>query len=671
MSFRNVLLACVIVPFLLFCGIFVWFRGTSDLRRTTDDYEKMLVQNVNLQRVMLESYFAYIEEMCADLTSTLGHNMTQQDLDSLTKEQIGAFLTDKVKKRNELFAVGIALVPGWQTGKLDTLFLYATKEGPGRVEVLDLTGRVYTHEPWFSVPEETGRPHWDRPALYEEPGDWLFSHSVPIMVGGVFKGVITLDTKAESYMEELNRSAAYLGDGVYCALMDADGEYILHPDMDYVRNKANFFTDDLDAEGPDNQVAMARRLLVEHREGVIRGMTRRLGDFERYRIVLSPVNVEDRLTLAVFMPEETFAGPLRRQFYQSMAVLLVGALLAVGIAIAALHFIMKSFFKAVQTARRIGDGDYTPVKINSRLREFTVLEDAFNHMIAAIRARTEATEQMVHDLDRVLGQVSVSSREVSQVAAHVSDHSRTLSADAVEQDTVFAQIAESVERLKSHADSNSLLAGETNDIISQVERMATAGNAEMRGLVDALHAISASSQSITATLKMIDNIAFQTNLLAINAAIEAARAGTHGKGFSVVATEVRQLANRSARSVVTTGETLKASDDKVEYGVALGKKTSDSFDEIEHIATAAAKLMARVTAQASDQTSIIGEILVALEQVEEIAKRNVRSASANASVAGQLLGLATGMDQLLNLKAGAGESDSTPSTQQRLPACRK
>lgn len=217
----------------------------------------------------------------------------------------------------------------------------------------------------------------------------------------------------------------------------------------------------------------------------------------------------------------------------------------------------------------------------------------------------------------------------------------------MQQDSVFGRIYQSVARLKDHADSNSELAIQTNEIISRVEDMALAGNFEMRRLSEAMAAISESSASINSTLKVIDNIAFQTNILALNAAVEAARAGQHGRGFNVVASEVRQLANRSAQSVVSTSTVLAESDAKVEVGVELGRKTSESFSSIENIATTAAKLMSKVTEQAKDQSRIIAEVTAGLEQVTDIAKHYVDDASANAAVSEELQTLATRMHQML------------------------
>ncbi len=242
----------------------------------------------------------------------------------------------------------------------------------------------------------------------------------------------------------------------------------------------------------------------------------------------------------------------------------------------------------------------------------------------------------------------------------MSDNSQELSAGAIQQNAVFQQIAESIERLKKHADSNSDLAHRTNGIINTVDKMAINGNSEMKQLCDALTSISESSRAMSAAMKHIDSIAFQTNILAINASIESARAGRYGRGFNVVAEEVRQLAKRSAESVEMTAQSLSESDAKAALGMDLGGKTADSLHTIEDVAGKAAELMSMVTEQAKDQSRIIGEILAALAQVESIAKRNVDNASSNVAVSEQLFTLATHMSNLLLEKHQAGDDFDLP-----------
>jgi Methyl-accepting chemotaxis protein len=663
MSFRKLILSCTVLPLVLFCTFFVIFRGWSDLKRAEKDYEKMLLQNVNLQRHIMLSYFSYIEEIADSIKSGLGHELEQDDLDQLTRDDIERFLVQYTEKRTELHAVSLAMEPNWRNGETPALYFYGEKEGTDgqspAVRVFDRSSDDFRSERWYAATRQLNRPRWEPPYEYDRPGNWLFTYVMPIKIDGKFKGVLAFDTQVSAFMDILNTSAEYLGDGVFCAVLDEFGSIIIHPDLQVVARSPSL-AEWLDDDTGEAERGRAEWLIANRREGIFKADMTHDDISQPYRIVLAPLATKDKLYMAVFLPESTVMDPIRAVFYQGLLIIFLGATVTAVITAFLVGRILASFHEVVQTAERIGQGDYSPVHGSSKIRDFRVLQDTFNRMNAAVQQRADAMAEMVQKLDRVLRQVAISSQELAQVAGHVSQHSQELSSGAVEQDSVFGDIAGMAQRLKTHADSNRELALKTNSMFLDVEQMAIAGNAEMRDLFSAMTAISEGSRTITEALKSIDTIAFQTNILALNAAVEAARAGSHGRGFSVVASEVRLLANRSARSVDSTSAILNDSEVKIGHGVELGERTSASLSTIENTAIAAAVLMGKVTEQATDQSKIINEIASGLEQVESIAKRNVNNASANAAVAEQLLSLANNLNGMLGTTAMTAENDRAP-----------
>lgn len=650
MSFRNILVICIVLPFLVFFGVFFTSRWQSDVRNAESAYISLMQQNVRVLTSRMEGYFSVVETLCEGVTAYMGKQMSRSELARLDETDFIENIKSLGSMHREISAVGFALNKDWNPDNPRPVFLYALKRG-AIYEMLDLKHLPYTEESWFTALRDDPAPRWDEPFEYAETKEWIFTYTIPIMAEDTFYGILCVDTRVEEYTALLNAATAELGRGAFCAAVNAKGEYMLHPDISRVRSKANLFEADIDA-GPEGGREAARKLFAGKKVGATKIVRDENGAKRAYYMVLAPLKTGAPFTMAVFLPEENFLAPLRRQLMTGLGLMLVGALLAVGIAFALVHLTLNPLRHAVHAAERIAAGDMQPLTEVSRFREFSVLSDAFNRMIAAIRSRTAAMENGIASLDGILRHVASASRELTQVASHVNAHSQELSSGAIEQDSVFSQISESIDRLREHAESNAKLAGETNEIIEKVESMALVSNNEMRQLSGAMDEIAGSSKNITTALKVIDSIAFQTNILALNAAVEAARAGTHGKGFAVVAAEVRQLANRSAQSVVSTSATLSESGEKVELGMEMGRRTAASLIEIEEIVTNAASLMKRVTEQAGDQSRIIGEVLESLLYVTDIAKRNVGSASANAAVAEQLHTLSVNMSQILRYGNG-------------------
>jgi methyl-accepting chemotaxis protein len=158
----------------------------------------------------------------------------------------------------------------------------------------------------------------------------------------------------------------------------------------------------------------------------------------------------------------------------------------------------------------------------------------------------------------------------------------------------------------------------------------------MNQLKDAMANISHSSDEIKKVVKVIDDIAFQINLLALNANVEAARAGKYGKGFAVVAEEVRNLAVRSADAVQETTAMVDESVRNIENGNGLTDKTADQLGEILTGASKVAEFLEEIAAASKEQALAIEQVTEGLSQVDQVTQSNTASAEESASAAEEL-----------------------------------
>ncbi|GBF35104.1 methyl-accepting chemotaxis protein I [Desulfocucumis palustris] len=260
----------------------------------------------------------------------------------------------------------------------------------------------------------------------------------------------------------------------------------------------------------------------------------------------------------------------------------------------------------------------------------------------------EALNTTIYDLNQILSQVSVAMVQVSTGAQQVSDASQTLSQAAAESASSMEQITSSMQEINAQTRQNADNAVQANQLATQARGNAEKGNEQMAQMVRAMNDINESASNISKIIKAIDEIAFQTNLLALNAAVEAARAGKHGKGFTVVAEEVRNLAQRSARAAKETAEMIEGSIKKTEVGTRIAEETSGALEEIVLGVTRITDLISEIASASKEQALGIGQINQGLNQMDQVTQQNSANSEELASASEEMSSQALQVKEMLN-----------------------
>lgn len=258
-----------------------------------------------------------------------------------------------------------------------------------------------------------------------------------------------------------------------------------------------------------------------------------------------------------------------------------------------------------------------------------------------------AVNSTLDGLNDILNQVMIAVQQVSSGANQVSDSSQVLSKGATEQASSLQEITTTMQQISSQTSKNAENASEANGLAESACGSASDGNQQMKKMLSAMNEINRASVQISKIIKAIDEIAFQTNLLSLNAAVEAARAGVHGKGFAVVAEEVRNLAQRSAKAARETTELIEDTVSKVEHGTKIANATATSLGEIVGGVTKVTELIGEIAVACNEQAQGINQINSGLLQVDHVTQANTANAEETASAAEELTSQADHVKQAL------------------------
>lgn len=268
--------------------------------------------------------------------------------------------------------------------------------------------------------------------------------------------------------------------------------------------------------------------------------------------------------------------------------------------------------EAVQVAQVVAAGDLRgDIKVRSH--------DEIGELMQAFKDMTQGLNQRVVHVTEEVGRVS---RSIVDSANQLSAGNETLAARTEAQASSVEETVASIEQVAAAAKQNAEHAQQGKDAAEEVSNVFRRGNEIVSQLTDTMAQINVSSKRVAEIIALIDGIAFQTNILALNAAVEAARAGDLGRGFSVVASEVRNLAQRSAAAAKEIKTLVNDSVGKADAGSILAKEAHQAMDASVEAVRRVAALMLEIASASKEQSEGVEQINQAMAQIDHGTQQN-------------------------------------------------
>lgn len=366
--------------------------------------------------------------------------------------------------------------------------------------------------------------------------------------------------------------------------------------------------------------------------------------------------------------EQTDAAASATVSRLSFAMTIVGVGLAVasalGVAIALFmtNAIVRPIARVVERVQTLADRNLAVDSLKTNSRDETgKLTNAVNSLHDSLREIVSSVKQSASEVSDASDQIASSTQEISSGMDRQSQQVSQVSAAIEEMSASVREVATKSGEAAGEAKTSGHSAEEGGKVVEETIEGMTAINAAVAAGSQSVAELGKRGEQIGEIIEVINDIADQTNLLALNAAIEAARAGEHGRGFAVVADEVRKLADRTTKATeeisnsitAIQSETSQAVDrmnagtEHVNSGVVKANESGERLRAIVDTSKLVAAKVESIAAAAEQQSSASEEVAQSVEQISQVSREAADSARSGASAADQLSSKASELTSLV------------------------
>ncbi len=610
LSFGQKLLIAVGVIILVIMGLFT-FAADRRLQSTTDTYVNAMLDGA-------------VHQSTANIANWLN---TRLDMTEATAEALGNTRSDHMARNLMGAMTKGGAAKDVYVGTIDGRMMMRDRDTEsGLPEGYDPRER-----PWFKKATQENRASFTDAYKDVLTGEMIITAIAPVD-HGYFEGVAGMDISLQALQGLL--STITFGDAGYAMLMNRDGTILFHPDTDLIgENASDFLGSEPALNGESTQ-------------------------FEQEQTSWSAAffSIDDARGVEWYMGSVVNRDKINEPV---VAARMTGLAIGIGgllVALIAMHFGIRVLMTPVRRLNRAmtgiatGDADLTQRLDDDSGDEFGQLAKSFNQFVANI-------QQVVHEVQEKSEELADNVSSLRQTSRHsrssVEGQQQEVDMIATAINEMSAAAGEIAQNAQQTADASGNVDSETRGSLEKVTDSRDAVHklvGEINSAAEVIDALGNDVTSITSVLEVIQGIAEQTNLLALNAAIEAARAGEAGRGFAVVADEVRNLAQRTQKSTGEINDMIERLQKGASNAVAVMKestavsnmsmeKAQDAMDSLNRIVegiTSISEMTSQIATASEQQTSVTDELNASITRIADQGQEAAKSASENDVYSGHI-----------------------------------
>ncbi len=671
-SLRTRMLALIIaaliisfVPLLIVVSRTATTMMTAEVRSTVDGEATQSV-------LLVEAQF----DELASIASTIADDIASiRDAGGIPREVVDDMLHDIVQHNGTVLSGWLVWEPnaydnndaayagkelGDATGRFIDYWVSSDDGLDAKREVLTEYDAPDDRADFYQLPLRSGRIVLMEPYLDIVFGKQILMTSIcmPIGSNGEMRGVVGFDLALDTLNESINAMHPY-GEG-YVRLISNDGVYVTHPDSAKLASP-------IEDEAARSAIVEGRGFEEEKDGWLTMYMPLRMnGSAETWsaqvsvpmQLALQPVTqlrsviivafglVFLFITLLVLYVATSITRPVRGLAHvanelssgnTSVDVQVKGKDEVAQLAGAFLN-VRNTVDGIVQDAQQLSS-NIAEGRLDTPADE-SAYKGGYRNIVSGLNATVTSVSELI-------GAIRTSSNEVASSSQQIANGSQELAQGATEQAGAIEEISATISEIARKTEENAERAAHATAATNETKAVIGVSTERMDHLMDIVQTIDESSQALANIMHAIEDIAFQTNILALNASVEAAHAGQHGRGFAIVADEVKDLATRAQNAARESNTIIAQSVQRARDGVSVAKQTKKAFTEVDEHARSTQDLMNDISRASDEQAHAIKQVNVAIGEIAKVVQNNTATAEECASASSVTAVQAENLQQLI------------------------